>query len=141
MSPQLAGFVRERLLEAGALDVTLMPVYMKKDRPGFMISVLAKPEDREDLCEMLFAETTTLGVRMYAAERRVLERAWCTVETPYGEVRIKVASENGAVRNFAPEYEDCRKLALDRNVPLKEVMQQANFAYLQLGKKASDKPQ
>ena len=134
MSPQLAGFARERLLEAGALDVTLAPLYMKKDRPGFLISVLAKPEDREDLSEMLFAETTTLGVRMYAAERRVLERTWRTVETPYGEVRIKVASENGTVRNFAPEYEDCRKLALDRNVPLKEVLQQANFAYLKLGK-------
>ncbi len=134
MSPQLAGFARERLLEAGALDVTLAPVYMKKDRPGFLVSVLAKPEDREKLSEMLFAETTTLGVRMYAAERRVLERSWRTVETPYGEVRIKVASENGTVRNFAPEYEDCRKLALDRNVPLKEVLQQANFAYLKLGK-------
>ncbi len=134
MSPQLAGFARERLLEAGALDVTLAPLYMKKDRPGFLVSVLAKPEDREKLSEMLFAETTTLGVRMYAAERRVLERTWSTVETPYGEVRIKVASENGTVRNFAPEYEDCRKMALDRNVPLKEVLQQANFAYLQLGK-------
>ena len=134
MNPQLAGFARERLLEAGALDVTLAPLYMKKDRPGFLVSVLAKPEDREKLSEMLFAETTTLGVRMYAAERRVLERTWSTVETPYGEVRIKVASENGTVRNFAPEYEDCRKLALDRNVPLKEVLQQANFAYLQLGK-------
>ncbi len=141
MSPQLAGFVRERLLEAGALDVTLAPVYMKKDRPGFLVSVLAKPEHREELSEMLFAETTTLGVRMYAAERRVLERTWRTVQTPYGPVRIKVASENGTVRNFAPEYEDCRKLALDRNVPLKEVLQQANFAYLQLGKPQSDKPQ
>ena len=134
MSPQLAGFARERLLEAGALDVTLIPVYMKKDRPGFQVSVLSKPDDREALSELLFAETTTLGIRMYVAERRVLERTWRTVETPYGEVRIKVASENGTVRNFAPEYEDCRKLALDRNVPLKEVLQQANFAYLKLGK-------
>jgi uncharacterized protein (TIGR00299 family) protein len=132
MSPQVAGYVRERLLEAGALDATFTPVFMKKDRPGFTISVLAKAEDRERLAEMVFAETTTLGLRMYRAERRVLERRWETVETPYGAVRIKVASENGKVRNFAPEYEDCRQLAVDRKVPLKDVIQQANHAYLRL---------
>jgi len=133
MNPQVAGYVRERLLEAGALDVTLAPVYMKKDRPGFVISVLAKPEDREELSALLFAETTTLGIRMYAAERRVLERTWRQVATKFGSVRVKVASENGSVRNFTPEYDDCRKIALEKGVPLKDVMQQANFEYLRLG--------
>ncbi|MEX2302419.1 MAG: nickel pincer cofactor biosynthesis protein LarC [Bryobacterales bacterium] len=132
MSPQVAGYVRERLLESGALDATFTPVFMKKDRPGFTISVLAKAEDRERLAEMVFAETTTLGLRMHRAERRVLERRWETVETPYGAVRIKIGSENGKVRNFAPEYEDCRQLAVDRKVPLKDVIQQANHAYLRL---------
>ena len=80
MNPQLAGYVRERLQDTGALDVTLAPVYMKKDRPGLMISVLAKPEDREKLSELLFTETTTLGIRMYPVERRVLERRWQPVE-------------------------------------------------------------
>jgi hypothetical protein len=135
MSPQLAGYVRERLLEAGALDATFTPVFMKKDRPGFTVSVLAKAEDRERLGELLFEETTTLGLRMHRAERRVLERRWETVETPYGAVRIKIASENGKVRNFAPEYEDCRRLALERKVPLKDVIHQANYAFQRLGEK------
>ena len=133
MNPQIAGHVRERLLEAGALDVTLAPVYMKKDRPGFMISVLAKPEDREKLGALLFAETTTLGTRMYAAQRRVLERTWRQVTTKFGDVRVKVASENGSVRNFTPEYDDCRKIAIEEGVPLKDVIQQANFEYLRMG--------
>ena len=136
MNPQLAGYVRERLQDTGALDVTLAPVYMKKDRPGLMISVLAKPEDREKLSELLFTETTTLGIRMYPVERRVLERRWQPVETSYGEVRIKVASENGTVRNFAPEYEDCRRIALEKGVPFKEVWQQANFEFLRLSQES-----
>ncbi len=133
MNPQIASHVRERLLEAGALDVTLAPVYMKKDRPGFMISVLAKPEDREELGALLFPETTTLGIRMHAAQRRVLERTWRQVTTKFGNVRVKVASENGSVRNFTPEYDDCRKIALEEGVPLKDVIQQANFEYLRMG--------
>ncbi len=136
MNPQVAGYVRERLQDTGALDVTLAPVYMKKDRPGLMISVLAKPEDREKLSELLFTETTTLGIRMYPVERRVLERRWQPVETSYGEVRIKVASENGTVRNFAPEYEDCRRIALEKGVPFKEVWQQANFEFLRLSQES-----
>ena len=136
MNPQVAGYVRERLQDTGALDVTLAPVYMKKDRPGLMISVLAKPEDREKLSELLFTETTTLGIRMYPVERRVLERRWQPVETSYGEVRIKVASENGTVRNFAPEYEDCRRIALEKEVPFKEVWQQANFEFLRLSQES-----
>jgi pyridinium-3,5-bisthiocarboxylic acid mononucleotide nickel chelatase len=134
MSPQLAGYVRERLLDAGALDVTMVPVYMKKDRPGFMLSVLAKVEDRDRLGDLLFAETTTIGLRMYTAQRRVLERSWREVDTVHGRVRIKVASENGVVRNAAPEYDDCRRIALEKGVPLKDVVQQANFEFLRLEK-------
>jgi len=130
MSPQWAGFVRERLMEAGALDVTLRPAYMKKDRPGYTISVLARPEQRERLGDLLFEETTTLGIRMSPAQRRVLERSWETVSTPYGEVRVKVASENGRMRNFAPEYDDCRQRAREKNVPFKEVWQRANYEFL-----------
>ena len=129
MSPEWAGYARSRLLEEGALDVTLTPCFMKKDRPGYVLSVLAKPEDRYRLCDLLFAETTTLGVRYYAAQRRVLERSSMTVDTPFGEVRIKVASEAGEVRNFAPEFDDCRRLAQENNVPLKQVWHAASFAY------------
>ncbi len=132
MSPEWVGYVHERLLEAGALDVTVMPVYMKKARPGCTISVLARPQDHERLGDLLLTETTTIGIRTYAAERRVLERASRAVETPYGTVNIKLASENGSVRNAAPEYEDCRRIAREKNVPFKEVWQQAHFAYLSL---------
>ena len=132
MSPEWAGYVRGQLLEQGALDVTLTPVYMKKDRPGYQIQVLAKPDDRDRLGDLLLAETTTLGIRYYPAQRRVLERSWKTVSTVYGDVRIKVASEGGVIRNFAPEFEDCKKLAEKKKVPLKMVWQQANFEYLRL---------
>jgi len=134
MNPQFAGYVRERLLEAGALDATLTPVYMKKDRPGFTISVLSRPEDRDRLGDLLLAETTTIGLRMYPAQRRVLARSWREVETVYGKVRIKIASENGTVRNTAPEYDDCRRIAMEKGVPLKDVWQQANFEFLRLEK-------
>lgn len=125
MSPQIAGYARERLLDAGALDVTLTPVFMKKDRPGFTLSVIASPDHREKLADLMFAETTTLGVRMYSAQRRCLDRTWETVSTPYGEVRVKVASQNGVVKTSAPEFEDCKKLALEKGVPLKDVVQAA----------------
>jgi pyridinium-3,5-bisthiocarboxylic acid mononucleotide nickel chelatase len=132
MSPEWAGYAREQLLDQGALDVAMAPIYMKKDRPGYRIEVLAKPEDRERLADLLLAETTTLGVRYYPARRRVLDRAWKTVSTVYGDVRVKVASEGGQVRNFAPEFEDCKRLARAKKTPLKDVWQQANFEYLRL---------
>ncbi|MBI1355806.1 MAG: nickel pincer cofactor biosynthesis protein LarC [Acidobacteria bacterium] len=131
MSPEWAGYVRGRLLDEGALDVTMTPAYMKKDRPGYVLSVLAKPLDRDRLADVLFAETTTIGVRYSSAWRRVLERTWATVGTPYGEVRVKVASEGDQVRNFAPEYEDCKKLAQAQSVPLKAVWHAAVQAYQQ----------
>ncbi len=129
MSPEWAGYIRGRLLDEGALDVTLTPSYMKKDRPGYILSVLASPEDRDRFSDLLFAETTTLGVRYYAAQRRVLERSFVTVGTPWGDVKIKVASEAGQVRNFAPEFDDCRRLAQENKIPLKQVWHAANLAY------------
>ncbi|MDQ6708913.1 MAG: nickel pincer cofactor biosynthesis protein LarC [Acidobacteriota bacterium] len=133
-SPQVLGYAMERLLEAGALDVTLEPVFMKKNRPGTLLRVIAKPEHREMLATMIFAETTTLGLRTYEAERRVKARAIQEIETSYGKVRIKT-SEDGW---FAPEYEDCRKLAMDRGVPLKQVLADANLAYALANTKITD---
>jgi pyridinium-3,5-bisthiocarboxylic acid mononucleotide nickel chelatase len=124
-SPQVLGYAMERLLEAGALDVTLESVLMKKNRPGTLVRVIAKPEDREALAQLMFAETSTLGLRIYSAERRVKERHTLEVETPHGKVRIKIA-ENGS---YAPEYEDCRKLARETGVPLKQILAEANLAY------------
>jgi len=125
-SPQVLGYAMERLLEAGALDVTLESVLMKKNRPGTLVRVIARPEDREALAQLLFAETSTLGLRTYSAERRVKARRLVEVETPHGKVRMKIA-ENGS---FAPEYEDCRKLARTTGVPLKQILAEANLAYL-----------
>ena len=123
---EVLGYAMERLLESGALDVTLEAVVMKKNRPGVLVRVIAKPEDRESLASLLLEETSTLGVRFYAAERRVQARRMVEVETPRGKVRVKVAA-NGS---FAPEYEDCRRLAAASGVPLRTILAEAGHAYL-----------
>ena len=125
-TPQVLGYAMERLLDAGALDVTLESVLMKKNRQGTLLRVIARPEDREGLAQIVFAETSTLGLRIYPAERRVKARGIVEVQTSHGKVRIKI-SENGS---FAPEYEDCRKLARETGLPLKEILAEANLAYL-----------
>ena len=134
MNPQVFGYVMEKLLEAGALDVFGTPIQMKKNRPGTLLTVLAKPEDADELTKIIFAETTTLGVRRREERRQILAREWQTVCTRFGDVRIKVASMNGTVSSYAPEYEDCRRIAADHRVPLKQVMQEAIQAYLQLSR-------
>ncbi|MBI5083125.1 MAG: DUF111 family protein, partial [Acidobacteria bacterium] len=116
-SPEILGYAMERLLEAGALDVTLQPVFMKKQRPATLLQVIARPEDQERLADVLFSETSTLGLRITHAERRVQPRTVVQVETPYGPVRVKL-SPGGAA---APEFEDCRRLAAQSGLPLKEI--------------------
>ncbi len=125
-TPQVLGYAMERLLNAGALDVTLTSMQMKKNRPGTMLTVIAKPEDQEKLAGIILNETSTLGLRIYPAERRVQTREHMEVETPHGRVRIKV-SGNGS---YTPEYEDCKVLATVTGVPLKQVIADANYAYL-----------
>jgi pyridinium-3,5-bisthiocarboxylic acid mononucleotide nickel chelatase len=126
LSPQVLAYALDRLLVAGALDATLQPLEMKKGRPGTLLRVIARPEQREALVAIVFAETSTFGLRMYAAERRVQSRSWVEVDTPHGRVRMKVSGEG----SYAPEYEDCRRLALDTGVPLKQILAEANYAYL-----------
>jgi uncharacterized protein (TIGR00299 family) protein len=125
-TPELLGYAMEKLLEAGALDVSFTPIQMKKNRPGSKLSVVCEPEKREALAEIVLRETSSLGVRMYNAERRVQSRRIVHVTTPYGPVRVKI-SQTGAA---APEFEDCRQLAASHNVPLKQVMAEATLAYL-----------
>jgi hypothetical protein len=131
MSPQLYGYLVDQALAAGALDVTCSSVQMKKNRPGLQITVLTAPEKADALAQLLFEQTTTIGLRIYEARRRVLEREHVEVETPYGKVRIKVAKREGKILNVAPEFEDCQRLAAEKNVPLKEVMLAAQTAYRQ----------
>jgi hypothetical protein len=136
LSPQVLAYAMERLLKEGALDVFSAPVQMKKNRPGALLTVLAKPEDADRLAKMIFAETTTLGIRRREERRHVLARRWESVETQWGAVRIKVASMNGSVSNYAPEYEDCRALAEQNHVPLKTILQEALQRYLRSERKA-----
>jgi hypothetical protein len=131
MSPQLYGYFLERALAAGALDVTCSSIQMKKNRPGLMVSILSKPELSDALAQLTFDETTTIGVRIYEARRKVLERECVSVETPFGTVNVKVARREGKVVNVAPEYDDCQRLATEKSVPLKQVIFAAHAAYRQ----------
>jgi uncharacterized protein (TIGR00299 family) protein len=129
MNPQAYGFVMERAFALGALDVFLVPIQMKKDRPGVLLTVLAKPDYAEGLIELLLRETTTLGVRYYEANRRTLDRVIESVATDYGVVRIKVARDGARTLHFQPEYEDCERLARQSGAALLEVQDAARAAY------------
>ncbi len=131
MTPQIFGYVMERALAAGALDVFGTAVQMKKNRPGMLLTVLCRPEDSRQLTKLIFAETTTLGVRMREENRATLARRQVNIQTKWGEVRMKLANLNGSVSNYAPEYEDCRRIAEQQSVPLKAVMQEAIKVYLE----------
>jgi uncharacterized protein (TIGR00299 family) protein len=136
LSPQVLAYAMERLLAEGALDVFSVPVQMKKSRPGALLTVVAKTEDANRLTKLIFAETTTLGVRRREEQRQTLSRRWETVETTWGPVRIKIANMNGSISNYSPEYEDCRALAETKQIPLRTVMQEAIQQYLRREKKA-----
>jgi pyridinium-3,5-bisthiocarboxylic acid mononucleotide nickel chelatase len=139
-TPQLLAYVSELLLEAGAWDVYRSAVQMKKGRTGVQLTVLASPERMPALRELLLRETTTIGLRWRLENKMALAREFTEVETAWGKVRMKIARwESGEVANASPEYEDCRKLAREKHVPLKQVMQDAMRAYaeseLTLGRK------
>src|SRR6266403_359484 len=129
MNPQIYGYFQEKALAAGALDVFTTPVQMKKNRPGTLLTVLCKPADAQALMSLIFAETTTFGVRTYSAQRRVLPRESVKVSTSFGEVRIKLSRVNGRILHVSPEYDDCRKLAEEKNVPLQRELNQALRSY------------
>jgi len=129
MNPQIFGVVMERLYAAGALEVFYVPVQMKKNRPGTLLSVVAPPEQRSRMTEVIFRETTTIGLRYSQVDRECLDRQIVPVETPLGTVRFKIASRGGAVINAVPEFEDCAKLAAAHNLPVKEVQALAVRSY------------
>jgi hypothetical protein len=129
LSPQILAWVAESALAAGALDVMLTPTIMKKGRPGTLLTVLCNPPESAALERLIFRETSTLGVRIRQDQRRCLERHSTPVQTPYGEVRMKVGVLEGEEMNAAPEFEDCRAAAKQHNVALKLVQQAAIAAY------------
>ena len=129
LSPQVLAWVAESALAAGALDVMLTPVVMKKGRAGTLLTVLCEPKDAQALERLILRETSTLGVRVRQEQRRSLERHHVAVQTAYGEIRVKVGMLGGEVMNAAPEFEDCRAAAVRCDVPLKVVQQAAVAAY------------
>ncbi len=133
ISPQILGHVMERAFNLGALDCYFTSVQMKKNRPGVLLSILCRDEQRATLSELLFAETTTLGIRAYEVERRALERRIVTVETQYGPIDVKVAQLNGHTVKEMPEYEQCRQAAREANVPLRVVEEAARTAFARRG--------
>ena len=128
LNPQVFDYLMERLFQNGALDVTLTPIQMKKNRPAVQFWVLCRPSQAAELEAILFAETSTLGVRRALVERHALERSFQTVETPYGPVQVKIAHLADGRTRPAPEYEDCKKLAQEMGVPLWEVFRAAQNA-------------
>jgi uncharacterized protein (TIGR00299 family) protein len=129
MNPQIFGVAMDSLYAAGALEVFYVPVQMKKNRPGTLLTVVAPPELRPTLSEVIFKETTTIGLRYYEVDRECLEREIVTVDTPVGAVRFKVARRDGRVVNAVPEFDDCARIAASSNLSVKEVQAIAVQAY------------
>ena len=129
MSPQIYGYFVERALAAGALDVFSAAVQMKKNRPGLLVTILSEPANATRLTDLLFSETTTIGVRMYEARRRTLAREFLSVDTGHGPVRMKISRLNGSVLNATPEYDDCQRIAAEKGIPLKDVLAAASYAF------------
>lgn len=123
ISGEWLGYVMDQLFEAGANDVFYTPIYMKKNRPGVMLQVLCEQMMITRMKEILFAETTTLGIRYYPLSVHRLARTFYHVQTEWGDVTVKQGLHNGEIVQSAPEYEDCRKIAKDHNIPLKGVYQ------------------
>ena len=129
MSPQLFGHVMDLAFELGALDCYFTSVQMKKNRPGMLLSMLCRPNEREKFLQMLFAETTTIGARSYEVDRRALPRETVRVQTKFGAIDVKVVHSNGDVKAM-PEFEQCRAVAQSAGVALREVQDAARVAYL-----------
>jgi hypothetical protein len=132
MNPEFFGYTSEKLFEKGALDVFTTPIFMKKNRPGTLLSVLISSDKLDEMLSIIFAETTSLGIRLQHLERRKLPRELLTVETPFGSVRVKVSRVGEEIRNISPEYEDCKEIAATQGIPLRKVYEDAKTAVRKL---------
>ena len=131
MNPQIFGPVMDQLYAAGALEVYFASVQMKKNRPGTLLTILARPEHRQLLTSIVFRETTTIGVRHHEVTRERLDREIVAIQTTFGPIRFKIARLGGNVVNAAPEFDDCLRIATERSLPLKDVQAMAMKAYLE----------
>jgi uncharacterized protein (TIGR00299 family) protein len=125
MNPEFYDHIFRRLFDAGALDVYLVPILMKKTRPANVLTVLAEPKDKRKLISIILDETTTFGLRTYAVEKVMLSRKSVTVRTKFGDVKVKIAFAGKHVKTIAPEFDDCRRVAEEKRVPIKEVFREA----------------
>ena len=137
MNPQIFGTVMEGLYAAGALEVFYVPVQMKKNRPGTLLTAIAPPERRAALADVIFRETTTIGLRHYEVERECLRRDIVSVDTPVGAIRFKLAWRDGRIVNAVPEFDDCAALAAANRLPVKDVQAIAVQAYRALQSRSS----
>ncbi|MGH9734001.1 MAG: nickel pincer cofactor biosynthesis protein LarC [Candidatus Acidiferrales bacterium] len=129
MSPQIYGYFAEKALAAGALDVFSTAAHMKKNRPGLLVTILSEQKNVSALIDLVFRETTTIGVRTYDVRRKTLDRELVPVETRFGTVRMKVSRMNGSLLTATPEFDDCQVIAAEQSVPLKEVIAAASFEF------------
>ncbi|MGZ3525760.1 MAG: nickel pincer cofactor biosynthesis protein LarC2, partial [Thermodesulfobacteriota bacterium] len=125
MNPQFYDYVIEGLLAIKVLEVFITPILMKKNRPGHLLTVICPSEKLASVTEFLLRETTTIGLRWHEEERAKTDREIIPRQTKYGKIRFKLARWEGKVVNFSPEYEDCKRLALEKGVPLKEIFEEA----------------
>jgi uncharacterized protein (TIGR00299 family) protein len=132
MNPEYFGYTSEKLFERGALDVFMTPIFMKKNRPGTLLSVLISPDTLDEMLSTIFAETTSLGIRIHRLEREKLPREIITVDTPFGCVRVKVSRVGHEIKNISPEYEDCKEIAAKQGIPLRKVYEVAEVAMRKL---------
>jgi uncharacterized protein (TIGR00299 family) protein len=139
MSPQVYGYFAEQARKAGALEVYCVAAQMKKGRPGMLLTVVCAPSKKAELVDLIFRETTTIGVRTQDSQRETLEREIVPVETSYGRLGMKISRRDGVELNAAPEYEDCARIAAERRVPLKEVLAEASREYARMREARADR--
>ena len=128
MNPEFYDYIMDQLFSQGALDVFLTPIQMKKNRPAHMLSIIVYEQNLKEILEVLFSESTTLGVRIREVKRLRLDQQNFMAETKYGKIKVKVGMFKGEIKNVAPEYEDCKKMAKQHQVPLKEVYEEAKWS-------------
>jgi len=128
MNPQFYDHIMNRIFDAGALDVFLTPIIMKKNRPAVKITLLSDNDNVNKLADILLKETTSFGLRMYKTERIKLEKEIKTVKTEYGSTKVKIGKKNGKIINIAPEYEDCKRIANERGISIREVYEKVKSA-------------
>lgn len=124
MNPEIYSYLVPKLFDNGALDVYLTSIIMKKNRPGVKVSILCRENETDIFENILFTETTTLGIRKYRVEREALERVFVRMETKFGPVTIKKAKRRGEVLKYAPEYEECKEIARKYELPIKDVYEE-----------------